>query len=160
MGTAGLFESVATVEKGTPRPVRRFEPLTKGLTDFIRSAWQSSPADATLLRLAMRAGLKEAAMAAATEADATEASGDRRRGLLGILAEVGGSAGVSAALDLLENDRSVAVQSAALDVLAGQDDSAVTARLLAYYSKSSPALRRPLREVLLGRPASARAFLE
>jgi putative heme-binding domain-containing protein len=160
MGTAGLFESVATVNKERPAPSRRYEPLTKELIEYIKSAWQHAPKDATALRLAMRAGSGEATTAVAAEVVAPGTSADRRCVLLGLLAGSRATEGLTAALGLLDQRQPVTVQAAALDVLAGHGDAAVTSRLLTYYPKSPPALRRQLRDVLLGRPASARAFLE
>jgi putative heme-binding domain-containing protein len=160
MGTAGLFDKVATVEKDKPQTSRHFEPLTTELTDFVRSAWQADPSSATLLRLALRSGIADAATAVATEVAAANTAVERRHVLLGLLTESGSSAGVSAALGLLAAEQPVAIQSAALDVLAGHGDEAVTRQLLTYYPKSPMPLRRQLREVLLARPTSARAFLE
>jgi putative heme-binding domain-containing protein len=160
MGSAGLFESVATVEKSKPATARRFEPLTGELTNFIRAAWQESPRDVARLRLGMRAEIREATDAVTTEVAAANTPSDRRRVLLGLLAASGSEAGVAEALTLLGNSQPPDVQSAALDVLARHGGEAVTARLLAFYPKSPPALRRQIREVLLSRPDSARALLE
>jgi putative heme-binding domain-containing protein len=160
MGTAGLFESVATVNKERPAPSRRYEPLTKELIEYINSAWQSVPKDATALRLAMLAGINEATTAVVAEVAAPGISADRRCVLLGLLAGSRAPEGLPAALGLLDERQPITVQAAALDVLAGHGNALVTSRLLAYYPKSPLTMRRQLRDVLLGRPASAREFLE
>lgn len=160
MGSAGLFESVASVEKGKPAPARAFEPLTRELADFIASAWHDAPRDETTLRLAIRVGIDGAAREVTAEVGAPDTSPERRRMLLGLLTTCPVRDGATAALGLLEGRQPPEVQAAALEVLARHGDGRVTERLLAYYPKSPPALRRQIRDVLLGRPASARVFLE
>jgi putative heme-binding domain-containing protein len=160
MGTAGLFEKVATVEKGSPTPGRRFEPLTKELAEFIRSAWRAEPRDVTALRLAIRVGIAEATRSVTAEVAAANTPPERRRALLGLLAASSTPDAVPAALGLLGGGQPPEVQSAALDVLAHFGGERVTERLLAYYPEAPAGLRRQVREVLLGRPASAKAFLE
>src|SRR5262249_9067927 len=140
MGTAGLFESVATVNKERPAPSRRYEPLSKELIEYIKSAWQSARKDATALRPAMRAGMGEATTAVVAEVAAPGTSAERRCVLLGLLAASGAPEGLPAALGLLDERQPITVQAAALDVVAGHGDAAVTSRLLAYYAKSPPAV--------------------
>ena len=161
MGMAGLFGSVAIPERGIAPAARAFEPLTKPLADAISAAWLAAPADALRLRLAIRAGVADASSAVLSEAAAPSTAPTRRRVLLGILADLGPPGSVPVALAVLEGDHPIEVQSAALDVLARHGDdqrSSEATRSLpegpAQYS------RRRMRDVLLGRPATARAFLE
>jgi putative heme-binding domain-containing protein len=160
MGMAGLFDSVAAVAKAGPVVTRRFEPLTPGLIDYVAAAWHTDPAGVTQLRLALRAGIPGASAAAVKEAAAPGADPQRRRVLLGLLADLGTTEAVSVAVGLLGGDQPAAVQSAALDVLARHGDDRATERLLACYPKATRALQRQMRDVLLGRASSARAFLE
>ena len=160
MGMAGLFGSVAIPEPGTPAPTRPFEPLTKSLADAISAAWLAAPADALRLRLATRAGVANASSAVLSEAAAPSTAPSRRRVLLGILAELGPPGSVPVALAILEGDHATEVQSAALDVLARHGDDKAGSRLLDLYPKAPLSLRGQMRDVLLARPALARAFLE
>jgi putative heme-binding domain-containing protein len=160
MGLAGLYASVA-IPGGDPMVrARRFEPLTDELLAAITSVWQAAPSDFARSRLAMRAGISGAASAVIAEAKNPTTTPARRRELLGLLVELGGAGGVPVALGLLAESQSFEVQSAALDVLARHGDESVAARLLERYPKAAPPLRARMRDVLLARPASARAFLE
>ena len=162
MGMAGLFASVAAPEnaRGTPPAARRFEPLAGAVLDAINAAWRAAPADVPRLRLALRAGVADASSAVLTEVAAPATAPARRRALLGLLAEFGLPEAVPLALGLLQGDSPIEVQAAALDVLAPHGDDRVTAALLESYARAPTALRGRIAEILLSRPASARAFLE
>jgi putative heme-binding domain-containing protein len=107
----------------------------------------------------MRVGLAGASMAAIAEVSKPATTPDRRRALLGLLTELGDSRCVPAALGILEGDHPFEVRSAALDVLARHGDDRTAAKLLDRYPGATGPLRSRLRDVLLARPASARAFL-
>ncbi|MHB8879217.1 MAG: c-type cytochrome, partial [Myxococcaceae bacterium] len=160
MGLAGLFATVSIPGTDATVRARLFEPLTGELRAAIASAWRASPSDLARLRLAMRAGIPEATAAVSAEATNPATTSGRERELLGLLAELGGVEGVPVAFDLLVDAQPFEVQSAALDVLARHGDDSVSVRLLERYPKATQPLRAKLREVLLARPASARAFLE
>jgi putative heme-binding domain-containing protein len=160
MGLAGLFASVSIPVGDATVRARRSEPLTSELLAVITSAWHAGPSDLARLRLAMRAGVPGAASAVTAEATDPITTPARRHELLGLLAELGGAGGVPVALGLLAESQPFEVQSAALDVLARHGDGSVAARLLERYPTATPPLRARLRDVLLARPASARAFLE
>jgi putative heme-binding domain-containing protein len=160
MGTDGLFESAAAARSPAPKPVRRFEPLTSELAHAIARAWKADPADATRLRLAIRAEVPGAAATAREQAASPVTPPARSVLLLGILAELGGAESVPVALGLLEDRHPPEVQSAALDLLARAGDDRITPRLLDCYITGPAALRGRLRAVLLSKAASARAFLE
>jgi putative membrane-bound dehydrogenase-like protein len=160
MGMAGLFGSIAIPERPTASRTRPFEPLTKPLADAISAAWLAAPADALRLRLATRAGLADATSAVLSEAVAPPTAPARRRLLLDILADLGPSGSVAAALTILEDDYSIEVESAALNVLVRHGDDEGASRLLDLYRKAPLSLRGRMRDVLLSRPATARAFLE
>ncbi|OWK37586.1 PVC-type heme-binding CxxCH protein [Fimbriiglobus ruber] len=159
MGTAGLYGHVATPEAGAPQPSRRFEPPTPELIRVIARAWRAEPADLTRLRLALRVGVVGAEAATLAEVSAPRTAADRRRTLFGLLAELGSADAVPVALDALAAANAVEVRAAALDVLARHADDRITDRLLTLYQTMPPDLRLRLRTVLLGRPASARTFL-
>jgi putative heme-binding domain-containing protein len=80
--------------------------------------------------------------------------------LLAILADLGPSGSVSVALSILEGGYPIEVRFAALDVLARHADDHQAAKLLDLYSTSPISLRPRIRDVLLSRPGTARAFLE
>jgi putative heme-binding domain-containing protein len=160
MGNAGLFGAVAIPEPPRALTPARPDPLTPELTGTITAAWRAAPGDESRLRLAIRAGVAEATPFV-LDAIADPATGaERRRAWLGLLADLGKTEGVPVALGVLEGDHPIAVHSAALDVLALRGDDDVTASLLRRYATAAPILRGRLRDVLLSRPGSARAFLE
>ena len=160
MGMSGLFDAFASPEKAGEVPARGYEPLTQELVDFSRKAWRAVPADPLRLRLALRAGISEASEAARSELAAPSTAPARQRALLELFADLGTARDVPVVLALLDRVPPIEVQSAAIDVLARHGDDGVMEKLLERYPKVSPALRARIREVLLGRPGSARAFLE
>jgi putative heme-binding domain-containing protein len=159
MGTAGLFGTIA-IPEGRGLPQRHFEPLTGRLTDVVRASWLVAPTDLIRMRLATRAGVPGASAAVLAEAAAPSTTANRRIALLGILADFGTPGSVRVALEILEGDHLLEVKSAALDVLARHGDERSAARLLDYYPRCAPDLRARSRDILLGRPLSALAFLE
>lgn len=159
MGRGDLFGAVASLDKN-PETARRFEPLTRDLTDAVTTAWRAEPGDVSRLRLALRAGVPEASQAVLAEVAAPATSPTRRRTLLGLLAELGGTESVLPALALVRDDQPLEVQSLALDVVARHGDERALTTLLDRYAKAPPALQSRLRDVFLGRASSARAFLE
>jgi putative heme-binding domain-containing protein len=162
MGTDGLFATVAPPENagGVERPTRRFEPLTSTLRDVITAAWRAAPAELPRLRLALRAGAAGALDAVLAEAAAPSTAAPRQCALLGLLAEFGRPEAIPVAVDLLRTGRSLAVQSAALDVLAPHGDDRVTAALLDDFTEAPVALRGRIARILLSRPPSVLALLE
>jgi putative heme-binding domain-containing protein len=162
LGMGGLFAAVAAPEnaRGTPPAARRFEPLAGAVLNAITAAWHAAPTDVLRMRLALRAGVAEASSAVLTEAAAPATTAARRRTLLGLFAEFGLPEAVPLALGLFQGDSPIEVQAAALDVLAQHGDDRVTATLLESYARTPAALQGRIAEVLLSRPASARAFLE
>jgi putative membrane-bound dehydrogenase-like protein len=159
MGTAGLFDAAAPVRKAVVTP-HRFEPLTKNLASAISAAWRASSNDPLRLRLAIRAGVPGAPAAAFSAASSRVTSPERRRLLLGLLADLGSPDAVPVALGLLEAGQPPDVQSAAIEVVDRQGDDRASATLLRLYPEAPASLRAKLRDVLLGKPTSARAFLK
>ena len=163
MGMAGLFASVAAPEQAleTPPVARRFEPLAGAVLDAINAAWRAAPADVPRLRLALRAGVAEASSAVLAEVAAPATAPARRRGAArparGIRPARGRPARPRPACREIRRSR---CSAAALDVLAPHGDDRVTAALLEGYPRAPTALRGRIAEILLSRPASARAFLE
>ena len=160
MGLAGLFATASIPVGDQTVRARRFEPLTDELRVAIASAWHAAPTDLTRSRLAMRAGVPGAHSAVAAEAINPAIAPARRRELLGLLAELGGPVDVPVALGLLAETQPFEVRSAALDILARHADGPTVTKLLELYPKADSPLKARLREVLLARPASARAFLD
>jgi putative heme-binding domain-containing protein len=159
MGMAGLFGAVAIPEPRTPQPPGA-APVARALVDAIRAVWRAEPGDERRLRAAVRAGLGEATSSVLDALARPTTAPGRRRALLALLAELGKPEGVPAALGALEESQPLAVQAAALDLLSLEGSDRVTAALLKRHATAPPALKARIREVLLSRPASARALLE
>jgi putative heme-binding domain-containing protein len=161
-GVGELFAAAAApaTARRTSSASCRFEPLAGAIEDAITAAWRAAPADVPRLRLALRAGLAEASSAALTEAAAPATAAARRYTLLSLLAEFGLPEAVPLALSLFQGDSPIAVRAAALDVLAQHGDDRVTAALLGSYAQVPATMRGRIAEILLSRPASARALLE
>jgi putative membrane-bound dehydrogenase-like protein len=162
MGMDGLFAAVAlpASAKGAAPVPRRYEPLTGTLRGAVSAAWRATPAEVPRLRVALRAGVADALDATLAEAASASTAPPRRCALLGLLAEFARPSAIPLAIDLLRTGRPMAVQSAALDVLAPHDDDRVTAALLDDFAEAPAALRGRIAGILLSRPASALALLE
>jgi putative heme-binding domain-containing protein len=156
MGMAGLFGGVAIPER--PAPAEPAAPIARALSDAIEAGWRAEPADERRLRPALRTGLGAATSFVLDVLDRPTTAPEQRRALLALLAELGKREGIPAALDSFDANQPPAVQAAALDLLSLEGSDRVTAALLKRYATA--ALKARIREILLSRPASARALLE
>lgn len=130
------------------------------LSKLLLVDWQATPQNPTLLKLAITLGHREPFDLAFRDAFDPKTPEQRRIALLGILGPTADGALVDPVLKLAESNTSDALRSAALQVLAHFDDPRVTGRLIALHQSSiSDALKSQIRDILLGRPSSARAWL-
>ncbi|MFO1093633.1 MAG: PVC-type heme-binding CxxCH protein [Planctomycetaceae bacterium] len=130
------------------------------LSKLLLADWHVAPQNSTLLQFAITLGHREAFDAAFRDAFDATTDEQRRIALLGILGPTADSSLVDPALKLAESKASDALRSAALQVLAHFDNSQVTDSLMALHQSSiSDALKSQIRDILLGRAASARAWL-
>lgn len=160
MGMVGLFDSVSIPRRASRSHSPRFETLSPSLTERITRDWRHHPTEITRLRLALRAELPVAAQALREAILAPATEPEDRRNLLGLMAEMGTVADLPLALGLLEGNEPFEVKAAALDVVTRFGDDRATVALLKRYPEATPELRSRIREVLLSRPESTRAFLE
>jgi putative membrane-bound dehydrogenase-like protein len=158
VGQGGLFETLAAPGRASPKPAKKFDPLTPGLAEFIRVAWQAEPANAVRTRLALRAEL--AAARDRVRADVAGAKTPRRLLLerLAVLAELGDAGCVPVVLPLLAST-DAEVQKRALAVLARVGGTGVGDAILKAYPMMPAALKPRAREVLFGRKEWAKGFL-
>jgi putative heme-binding domain-containing protein len=156
MGLGRLFGSSAAVTQlpGESRQ-HKFEPLDDSLLSLIQDRWQEDRDQSVRLRLAIRAGIEDAEAHLLTRL----AQGHDTAGLLAILAELGRPNCVMVVLPLVDPTRPIALQQAALEVLARFVTPEVTATLLRQYDRLTPAVRSRARDVLFSKRESARAFL-
>jgi putative heme-binding domain-containing protein len=130
------------------------------LAQVLMTAWREAPHDRTLLQLGVALRLAEPLAAARRGAFARESDAAERVALLEMLQPVADPAGKEPALDLLAADQPGAVRSAALRLLGQFDDPQLSRRLIQLHATSkSAALNASIRDVLLARPASAKAWL-
>ena len=127
---------------------------------LLLTEWNLAPRDLTLMQLAIILRFREPIAAAILEAFDPNSDVQRRVALLGMLSPIGDSSLMDPSLALLESNQMEAVRSAALQLLARFDEPRITERLIALHQSSvSDTLNSQLRDVLLGRTSSARAWL-
>ena len=130
------------------------------VSQLLLTDWRASPSELTLLQLGIAIGHDEPFQAAFDEAFNQSSDVGRRVSLLSMRAPTGHQSLVDPALALLASDQPLAVRTAALQILARSDDPRITPQLIALHqaAKDGP-LNSPIRDVLLGQPASALAWL-
>ena len=122
--------------------------------------WSMTPRDPTLLQLTI--ALRHAKPIAAAVLEAFDPKSDvaRRVALLGILSPIGDSSLIEPSLTLLASNQAESVRSAALQVLARFDEPRITEGLIGIHKTStSETLNSQMRDVLVGRASSAKAWL-
>jgi putative heme-binding domain-containing protein len=131
------------------------------ISKLLVADWHSAPQNPTLLQLAITIDFREAFNVAFRDAFDATMDEQRRIALLRMLGPTADSSLVSPAWQLAESDSSDALRSAALGLVAQFDDPGSPMRLIALHQSSiSESLKSQIRDILLGRPSSARAWLE
>lgn len=127
---------------------------------LLLSDWKQSPTDATL-QLGIVLKLADPTESAVKEAFAEETAANRRAALLTMLGAGGDESLIEPTLNLVEHDPSEQVRAAGLQVLGRFDDAHVAIRLIELHRTStSESLKSLIRDLLLGRKGSARAWIE
>ncbi len=127
---------------------------------MVLAAWQAQPADSTLLKLGIALRLPEPLDAVRRAAFDRAVDAGRRVTLLDMLGPTSDPTLIEPSLELVLADEPEAVRNAALRILSRFDDQRIISKLMALHRSSrSAALQSQIRDVLLGRKASARALL-
>jgi putative membrane-bound dehydrogenase-like protein len=156
----GLFDQHAEETSGEIKRSRRdYERVDGELRAALLKYWRENPADPLALELALRANSDEAYGSLRRQFSSTTESAERLK-LLALLREFGRADVVPLLLPLVGLETRSDVLRAALDVLAGFDEPAITRHLLREYAALPTDLRGPVRDVLFARPAATLAFLE
>jgi len=122
--------------------------------------WKKSRSDATL-QLAISLKLEEPLEAAIGEAFAKGTTPERRAAVLTMLGQSGEKRLMEPTLELVERDPSEKVQISGLQLLGRFDDPEIALRLIKLHqSTQSESLKSQIRDVLLGRAGSVRAWIE
>ena len=130
------------------------------LSAVVLAAWESKPANATLLQLAIALGHQEPTEAAKQTALDNGQPPDRRVAALQALGETHDASLVEPLLDLVAADGPVTVRSEALRLLSRFDDAAIAQRLVQLLqSPAYASLHSQIRDMLLSRSDSARLWL-
>jgi putative membrane-bound dehydrogenase-like protein len=122
--------------------------------------WKKSPQDMPLLQLSIAMGHQEPFSMAAKQAFDRQTEADRRVALLSLLGPTGHGSLIEPALQLITSDQPDAVRGAALQILSRSDDVRIIPELIALHQlHKDSALNPMIRDVLLSRPESAKAWL-
>ncbi len=153
------FADIAVVRADrTPKPAR-LESMPPELAGILANQGENETTDPLLLRLATRLGSADAyARTIELATDPTEPQ-SVRLSALEILRELADATGIERLLGLIGTDEEPDVQTAALRVLGRFADERITGHLLQVYPQLNAELKALARDVLLGRPDSALAFL-
>ncbi len=130
------------------------------LSRLILAAWQSHPMEVVLWNLGVAVGLHEPLDAARHAAFDSTVAAAQRVMLLDMLAATSDPSLIGPSLVVVLTDEAESVRSAALRLLSRSDDQRIIPNLMALYqSTPSVTLQSQIRDVLLGRKESARAWL-
>lgn len=130
------------------------------LSRILLSDWRLAPSDLSLMQLAVSMRFPEPIAAAVAEAFDSQSEVSRRVALLNMLSQIGDPQLIEPSLAVLESNQSEAVRLAALQVLANFEDPRVAERLIGLHRISKvESLKSQIRDALLGRASSARAWL-
>jgi putative heme-binding domain-containing protein len=160
IGQGGLFGQHAGAAGDPTAEARHYEPLPDNLKQYISRLWQEQPHDVTRIELALRADLGDARQALKALAFSSDVPTPQKVALLALLREFKLPDVAQDLLALIVPEQSETVQIAALEALAGEENSEIAQRLLARYDSMVPAVRSRARDVLFARPQWAHAFLK
>lgn len=161
IGQGTLFEAQAAGDTESPATaVRNYGPVSGRLRKHIEEVWRQQSADDLNLELALRSGIQDATESLSTTAFDSAIEPERRIKLLQLFREYKPSNAAPQLAALVLGNEPDAVRLAALDVLAGYEDSGMTQQLLAAYPTLSISLQSRIRDMLVARPASTLALLQ
>ncbi|MGE3777328.1 MAG: c-type cytochrome, partial [Pirellulaceae bacterium] len=161
MGTGDLYQArAAAAQPAGPSSGRAFAELPATFRDRVAAFWSTEPSSEARLRLALQASVPEASHAARTAVRDPATPEVKRLMYLKLLAAYGEAEVLNDVLPLIGTAQPPAVQQAALTV-AGRFflSPEITRQLLAVYPHVVPPVQSAMRDLLLGRAGSARAFL-
>jgi putative heme-binding domain-containing protein len=158
VGQGGLFDKLAAPGAGPPKPPRKFEPITKDLTDLIGREWRQARTSKLLTGLAIRAGNGVARRQ--LHADLADPNTPRQLLVerLSVLEDLGETADVPVVLPHLTSP-DAEVQRRALAVLGRVGGPGVGEAILRAYPAMPAATKPRARAVLFGRKDWGKAFL-
>jgi putative heme-binding domain-containing protein len=161
IGQGELFVDQATGGNVEPAAeIRKYQPLTGPLREYIDARWREQPDNDATLQLALQAGIDGAQDKLASDVLQPGLPPDRRVQLLRLLREFNISSAASQLVQFVLSNEPEQVRIAALDVLAGIDDGNVARELLDAYPNLSASLQSRVRDALASRPATALALLQ
>ena len=132
----------------------------QALSSIVLAAWQAQPTDTALLKLGVAMRLKEPFDAARQAAFDPKTDAAQRITLLDMLAPAGNRVLIEPSLEIVLGNEAETIRSAALRVLSRFDDPRITSSLIGLHQSSTSAdFQSQIRDVLLGRRESARAWL-
>lgn len=153
------FADIAIVEDRAPTESGRLTIVPPELADVLDGLWKDDTTDPLLVRLFMRLGSPSVEARAMAVASDRSAKPQTRLAMLEALGELGDDSCAAAVWDVVASDATDSIRLAALDVLRRFSDERTTEQMVAMYDELNEPLRSRVREVLLGRTASARTFL-
>jgi putative membrane-bound dehydrogenase-like protein len=158
VGQGGLFETLAAPGTGSPKPPRKFEPLTPELQHITTSQWSGAMTSELRTRLALRVG--DGWARERVHKDLADPNTPRQLLVerLAVLEELGDATCIPVVLPHLTS-KDAEVQKRALGVLARVGGADTGDAIIKAYPAMPAALQPRAREVLFGRKEWARAFL-
>ncbi|MFP6677340.1 MAG: PVC-type heme-binding CxxCH protein [Pirellulaceae bacterium] len=154
------FSDIAIKRTDQRQMARRLEAIPEELSDALTALWRDDISDPLIIRVATRLGSPTAHNRAIELSLDLASKESTRLSMLEILQELGDKQCVDLALSLIAGRESDAIKVSALKLLKRFSDERIAGQLLANYPKMIGQPRVHARDVLLGRSASALAFLQ
>jgi putative heme-binding domain-containing protein len=161
IGQGELFVDQAAGDGIKPASqIRKHEPLSGPLREYIEVRWREQISDDTALQLALWAGIDGAKDTLAHVTFEPSLPSDRRVQLLQLLQEFKPPGVAPRLMQLALSSEPEPVRIEALNALDGFDHADIRQALLEAYTNLPESLQGKLRDVLSSRPASALALLQ
>lgn len=157
VGQGGLFTTYAegNAEDATDTTPQESPPISEKLQTAIDELYEAMPGDSRMIRLAMRAGNRDAYTFVV---DAVRGNGNNRSELIGILGQYGEDDCVPVLIDAI-NANGEDVQRAAIQAVRRFSDPRIADALLDVYGDAAADTQSRVRDVMFSKPEWARAFL-
>ncbi len=156
---SGVATTVAAPVSASSAPLRALR-APESLLKNLAMLEAKNPSDVTLIRISARLGRSEAVDRALALAVDAGAPADTRVAMLGLLGDLGRAEAVPTVLPLVASDAPEPVRIAAVDFLRRVDREEIADALLRDYGKLAGAVKARTIDLLLGRRAWAKRFLE
>jgi putative membrane-bound dehydrogenase-like protein len=159
IGQGGLFEQFAQLDKPAEQEEISFEKIAGPLEAHIRARWKEQPASAARIQLALLAEIPAVYPSLLKLLD-TEPAPDNSQALLEVLGPFARQDAIAVVIRYADARKPAGQSSLAISILGRLGGPAATRQMLAQYTTFPATGRAQIRQVLLGRQASAQQLVD